>query len=506
MKPEDIYQSYIEKKNTFHEYLDNIKKNTEPDLFNIINPTLTKNIYSSSFPKNFFFQKKKFENETFLFLKSSIRFFFKNIILLVSYFISFLIYKLYYKKKRKNKLENLIDVFVLVDNTNQNGELTENYLKDVYEIFEKYKKNFSILPRLYPVSKNPFKLIKFFKIINNDKRDFFFEFEILSLIDFIILFIMIAKYPFKALNLKQKNNNDLDKVFNNSLLKDINCNSFSSLTRYVLGKKLSKINTIKKIYSWCEFQTIERSFNYALRRNNNELTLIGLQFYINYETYFNTYIDDIDYDNLTSPHLILVNGKYFILERKKIKYQTGVSLRYKEIFSFKSNEKEKNVLLIGSYIVSDTNYLLNCSNKFSNLIFKNHPAVNIERLNKLPRNIKVSNESVYKLFKSANLVILTAASGVAAEAVSCGLSVIILASQNNLTANPLIEKGRGKIWDLAFNIDEIESIYKKLTEFRSLNKSEIMDIASWYRKSFFIEPTEQNILNTFEIANNKKES
>ena len=70
--------------------------------------------------------------------------------------------------------------------------------------FLKNIKNFSILPRLYPVSKNPFKLIKFFKIINNDKRDFFFEFEILSLIDFIILFIMIAKYPFKALSLKQK--------------------------------------------------------------------------------------------------------------------------------------------------------------------------------------------------------------------------------------------------------------------------------------------------------------
>jgi hypothetical protein len=503
MSPKEIYKSYMKKKYIFHEYLDKIKKNIEPDIFNIINPTLTKNTYSSSFPRNFFIKKKNFENEIFLFIKNSIKFFFKNIILLISYFISFLIYKLFYKKKRKNKLENLIDVFVLIDNINKDKKFNENYLKDVYEIFEKYNKNYSILPRLYPVSNNPFKLIKFFKIINKDKRDFVFEFEILSLIDFIIIFIMIVKYPFKALNLKQKNNNDLDKVFNHSLLEDLNCNNFSSFSRYALGIKLSKINTIKKIYSWCEFQTIERSFNYALRSNNNDLNLIGLQFYINYETYFSTNIDDLDYNNLTSPHLILVNGKYFILKRKKIKYQTGVSLRYKEIFSFKSTEKEKNVLLIGSYIVSDTNYLLNCSNKFSNLIFKNHPAVNIERLNKLPSNIKVSNKSVYKLFKSSNLVILTAASGVAAEAVSCGLSVIILASQNNLTANPLIEKGKGKIWDLAFNVDEIETIYKKLTKFRSLNKNEIMDIASWYRNNFFIEPTEQNILNTFEIVNNK---
>jgi len=506
MKPKDLHHNYIKKKDIFHTYIDNIKRNIKPDLFNIINPTLTKNPYSSSFPKNFFFQKRKFKNENFLFIKNLIRFFFKNTFLLLSYFISFVIYNLYYNKKRKNKLENIIDIFVLVENTNKSGKFTENYLRKVYKVFKKYKKNYSILPRLYPVNKNPFKLIKFFKIINKDKRDFIFEFEFLSLVDFIILFFMIIKYPFKVLNLKQKKSSYLNKLFNYSLIEDLNSNNFSSFARYILGSKLSKIDKLEKIYSWCEFQTIERSFNYSIRKNNQSLRLIGLQFYINYETYFNTYIDDFEYNNLTSPHSILVNGKYFILKRKNIKYDIGVSLRYNGIFSFKGVVEEKNILLVGSYIISDTKYLLNCATKFSNLIFKNHPAIDISRLNDLPKNINVSNDSIYKLFKNTKLVILTSASGVAVEAVSCGLSVIIVASQNNLTANPLTDKGRGKIWDLAFNIDEIDKIYKKLIEFRSHNKDEILAIASWYKKNFFVEPTEQNIIKTFKIKNQKKQN
>jgi len=99
MKPKDLHHNYIKKKDIFHTYIDNIKRNIKPDLFNIINPTLTKNPYSSSFPKNFFFQKRKFKNENFLFIKNLIRFFFKNTFLLLSYFISFVIYNLYYNKK-----------------------------------------------------------------------------------------------------------------------------------------------------------------------------------------------------------------------------------------------------------------------------------------------------------------------------------------------------------------------------------------------------------------------
>ena len=119
---------------------------------------------------------------------------------------------------------------------------------------------------------------------------------------------MILKYPFKILNIKQKEENDIARIFNNSLIEDFKYFSFDSLTRYLLGKNLSKIKSIRIIYSWSEFQVIERSFNYAIRKNCNHIELVGLQFYINYDTYFSSRPDDIDYDMLSSPHKILVNA------------------------------------------------------------------------------------------------------------------------------------------------------------------------------------------------------
>ncbi len=164
---------------------------------------------------------------------------------------------------------------------------------------------------------------------------------------------------------------------------------------------------------------IERSFNYAIRKNNTNIELIGLQFYLNYEVYFNAFVDDLDYDMLSSPHKVLVNGKYYIKNREKVKYDSGVSLRYKNIFDFKGIKEEKYILLLGSYLEVDTKYMLKSVKDFENVIFKNHPAVDIKRLGVLPSNITVSNENIYKLFENAKLVIGTA-SGTSVEAVACG--------------------------------------------------------------------------------------
>jgi hypothetical protein len=498
MTPKEINQRYHQKKEIFHNYVDNIKKNTKWNLSTIINPTLIKNPYASSFPKNYFLNVLKNYNENILFIKNTLKFYFKNTFLLLNYLISFFLYKLFYKKKRKNSLKTIIDVFGLVDKVNQNSEFSENYLNEIYDVFEKFNKDYAILLRPYEVDKNPFKLRQFFQIISEDKRDFIFEYEFLKLLDFIKLLVMIIKYPFQVLHLKQKQRSNIDRIFNNSLINDIRYFSFTSLTRYILGKNLSKIRSIKKIFSWSEFQVIERSFNYAIRKNCNHIELIGLQFFINYETYLNAYVDDVDYDMLTSPHRMLVNSKHYIIDREKIKYGVGVSLRYKNLFNFKGIKDEKNILLLGSYIESDTKYMLNSVNKFNDIIFKNHPAVNIKNFGKLPQNIILSDENIYKLFENTKLVIATA-SGTALEAVSCGVSVIIMASQDNLTANPLTEKGKGKIWDIAFNINEVNSIYKKLDNYRADNRSEITKIASWYKENFFEEPTEKNIIKVFDL-------
>ena len=493
-----IYLYYQNKKNIFHNYIDNIKRKEKWDIFNIINPTLIKNPYVSEFPKSFFDPCIENKNKKVLFLKVIIKFYIKSIYVFISYFIAFILFKIYYKKKRKNDTKVIIDIFGLVEKINKSEKFEENYLKGLYGILEKYNTDYTILLRPYGISKNPFKLKQFFNIINEDKRDFIFEYEFLSFKDFTELFVLLTNYPFKVLRLLQKEDKEIDKVFNNSLIEDIKHFSFDSLTRYIFGKNLAKNNNIEKIYSWNEFQVIERSFNYAIRTNNKKIELIGLQLLLTYETYFNVYVDDLDYEMLSSPHKVLVNGKYYIQDREKVKYNFGVSLRYKDIFNFQGIKKEKNILLLGSYIESDTKYMIESVKEFDNVIFKNHPAVDISKFGKLPKNITVSNENIYKLFESTKLVIGTA-SGTAVEAVACGISVIIIASQDNLTSNPLVEYGKDKIWDISFSKNDINIVYNQLLNYREKNKEEIKKISEWYRDGFFTEPTEENIIKVFEL-------
>lgn len=502
MNPKQLNDTYQQNKQKFHKYIDNIKKNSPWDIYTIINSTLIKNPYASDFPLRFFKNNINISNKIILFLKSMLKFYAKNIYLYFSYIAATIIYKLYYKKSRKNELKTIIDVFGLVDKANQNGKFNENYLVDIYNIFEKFDTQYTILLRLYQVGKNPFKLKQFFKILNEDSRDFIFEYELLSFYNFMELFVLIVLYPFKTLRLLQKEQNTENTIFNHSLIADLQQFNFDSFTRYILGTNLSKIRNIEKIYSWSEFQVIERGFNYAIRKNCRHIKIIGLQFYLNYEVYFNAYVYDLDYDMLSSPHEILVNGKYYLQKRDKVKYGVGVSLRYKDIFLFEGTREEKNILLLGSYMEVDTKYMLQSIINFENVIFKNHPAVDIKRFGDLPKNITISNDSIYKLFEHAKIVVGTA-SGTSVEAVACGLSVIILASADNLTANPLVEYGQGKIWDVAFDINEVEEIYKNLIDYRAKNQEEILEIAKWYKENFFVEPTEKNIIKVFEIQEEK---
>ncbi|ALV23666.1 hypothetical protein CIG2463D_0051 [Campylobacter iguaniorum] len=498
MNAKQLEQLYHSRKIFFHQYIKNIKQNCKWDIYNIVNPTLITNPYASKFPKDFFNDQKTIKNTKILFLKNSFKYYLKNFYYFVSYFIAFILFKIYYRKQRKNNIINIIDIFALIDNINKGGIFEENYLKGLYNILEKYNVEYTMLLRPYLVGKNPFKLIRFFKIINNDNRDFVFEYEFLKFKDFFELCFLILLYPFKLTRLLQKEDYKLDKIFNNSLLEDITYFNFDGFARYVLGKNLANIQSIKKIYSWSEFQVVERSFNYGIRKSTSTIELIAMQFYLNYEIYFNSYVDDLDYEMLASPHKVFVNGKYYLKNRKKVKYNIGVSLRYKNIFSFSGVKEEKNILLLGSYLEDDTKYMISSVKNFDNVIFKNHPTVNIKNLGTLPKNMTIATKNIYRLFETTKIAIGTA-SGTSVEAVACGISVIIMASQDNLTANPLVEYGKGKIWDMAFSKDEITFLYNKLLDYRKNNKEEIKKISNWYKDNFFVEPTEENIKIIFGI-------
>lgn len=498
MNPDQLYESYRCKKDAFYDFIDNIKKNSIGDLYTIVNATLIKNYYTSTFPKKFFINQLDKYNLFGLFIKNTLFYYYRNFYLLLSYIIASVLFRIFFHKKRVNELKVIIDTYGLVNNVNRDNKFVENYFTGVYDVFDKLKAPYTILFRPYLVGKNPFKLVKYFKILQQENKDFLFDYELVSIFDFVEMFWYVLAYPFKTLRLMQPKNTLDNQIFNEALIEDLRLFNFESITRYIAGKNIAKIDTVEKIFSWSEFQVIERSFNYAIRKNNSKIRLIACQFFISYETYFNTFADDTDYDMMSSPHTVLVNGKYYIKDTKKVKYDCGVSLRYKNIFSFDGIKEAKDILLLGSYVQSDTRYIIDGMQNFDKVIFKNHPAVDINNFGNLPSNMVVTTENVYKLFENASIVVSTA-SGTAIEAVSCGVSVIIVASADNLTANPLVEYGKGKIWDIANNTNEILDIYNNLIDYRSKYQDEIKQISLWYKDNFFVEPTQENIINVFEL-------
>ena len=96
-------------------------------------------------------------------------------------------------------------------------------------------------------------------------------------------------------------------------------------------------------------------------------------------------------------------------------------------------------------------------------------------------------------------MVIGGASGSLVEAISCGVSVLVIGEKNKLVSNPMAQTGRGKMWDIAYNVKEVEAKVKELIAYRKSNRNEILKITSWYRNNFFIEPTNQKIKEIFEL-------
>ncbi len=493
------------KLNEIHNYIDNKKKYAYKDIFHLENQVLNKNPYTSDFIKKYLFSNSYTNPSLFFIVKNIFLFYIKIFTRFFIYLLGFLIFKTKYKKNRIDFSKKLIlvDTFFLVDKIISEKQFNEKYFIGIYDVLDKYNMQYVFFPRLYGISKNPFKIIGLLDVLKNDKNIFLYEYELLSLKDLFRILIFILKYPFKTLQLLQKNNTDIDKLFNYEIINSLPSTSFNAYLRYLVGKKISKmLSPNSKIISWQEFQNLEKTFNKAIKESENNITIYGCQFLIQYQNYISMHIGDIDYELNITPHLILSNGKYNYNFSNKQSFKDGVSLRYKNIFEFEGVKKDANeIVVLLTYEIKESIRLLDLISYIDEEVkIKIHPATNKKQFIKyLNKNWKFVDTNVYDLFYNTKIVFVASMSGTALEAVACGVSVIIIGSNDNITANPLIDYGKGKIWDIAFSKDDVKKLYNQLTEYKNNNTDEIKEIVSWYKDNFFIEPTEENIIKAFDL-------
>ncbi len=494
-KAREVFEKFDEINVGFQSFVARIKEEVGNSIYFVINPTLVKNPYCSKFPVRYFFKDFTHKKSAAKFLFNSGYIWAKLVFLLLINFTFFLFYKIFGRRKEIfSDAEVIVDSYLRLDILPQTNSLVDKlYFPGMRESLRYSGNKTLFLPRLLNKNTNNrnFGLLKkLIELIKDSPEDsVVLEFDILSFLDYLKMLFIIFCYPFRLLRALQPSVSSENEQFNACLIEDLRTIDFEAIKRFLIGKKLGKLKQLKTVISWCEFQAQERGFFLGIRQSGSSACIVGCQFYLNYLAYLNSFPETLDHNLKFAPDVMLVNGKAFLRNVEKIDYKVGVALRYQKVFSFEKKQIDKASTLpvfLASYIVQETIELINYAKSLNTkIILKLHPTQKPEFFkDEINSNIVFAENSIYDLFEE-NLIFISTASGSAVEAVACGKTVVIVGSRDNLTANPLIETGRGEIWDIVFEESEMLEVMEKLVRFRSENPERIEELSNWYKENFF---------------------
>ena len=494
-------------------FISSVNKVAYKDIYLIANPVLSKNPYASNYPDHFL---NKYHPKNMSFHSKAwklIRYYIKSFAHFGMYLLRFSIFYLsnirFYFTRDDNEFI-LIDVFFMIEKINEAGHFRDIFFPGLEKLLINGKKNYAYLPFFYSSSynKNPFEFQKCLAILKNRKIPMLTEYQLLSGRDLLRLFNFIIVYPFHVLKfVKRLTGGEYSvKLLKYELMDTIGDVTFYSFSRFLQGRRIAALPYKKiKIISWYENQPIDKYLYKGLKTNSrNRVNIYGAQLFI----YSNRMLSLIPDENEMAcgllPDKIIVNGPRYIPEGTKLNYSVGPSLRYKKIFINTEKTKRENLLVLLPSTARETNGIFQMlrETKIDNgaIFIKPHPALPVRRkaLEALG-NVILVNKDIYELFEFSKIVI-GAASGTLLEAVSSGIPVVLIRAADHFDYyNPLPMDGKGVIWeevntpeDLAYQIKRFGQILKDKSE-------EIEALADRYRKMFFYEVTDTNIMRAFDL-------
>ena len=340
--------------------------------------------------------------------------------------------------------------------------------------------------------------------LSESKYKFITEFDLLTWKDMIGMCIFVIKYPFSLINLigRHKVDNEIDRVLHYSLNLSLKDYTITAFIRYLIGKNLAQKYPNAKLLSYCEFQVIDRTLYKGIKDFSDDIKIYAYQQFVKYPAFMNMYISEQEVNDVI-PDKIIVNGDFYIPGNTNYNYMS-LSIRSKKIFDIKMNSNADTTLVLLPYFPKEAKCILELiSNSFisdSNLIIKPHPTLNSKVYdNFIQPHWRIVGGDIYQFLKDAKIVI-TSSSGTAIEAVSVGISVIVAGSPSDaIPIDPLINLGRGAIWDKVNNSNKLSVVYKQLVQQRVDNPDKIKYFSHKYMNLFFTKPTEEKILDSFDF-------
>ena len=432
----------------------------------------------------------------------------KRFLLYVTKFFKHYLYAATFAHTKGADEITLIDTFFLVDKIKETENFSDPYFPGLAALLSKRKVNYAYLPVFYS-SKPDFDLSKVVKILKDKNIPVLSEYQLLSFTDLARLLCFILLYPFRVLRFARTIDKDSHELglLRSELIDTIDQVTFLNFSRYLQGEKIAKLPYKKiKIISWYENQVIDKNLYKGLRVNmqKGRAKIYGAQLFLSLKSELNALPDENEEAFDIVPDKIIVNGPQFVPKDSRLHYAIGPSLRYSRIFSNSvgCSAKQKILVLLPHYAEDTRNLLrtlLEANIPPENISIKPHPATPISAFKELlPSGAMVTDEDIYELFKTAKMIVSTA-SGVLMEAASMGIPAISVKGVDQLEHHPLPELGRGIIWEEAGTAEDLRRQIDKLELILKDSPDKIRGIADEYRKMFFCEPTEENIIKAFEL-------
>lgn len=475
------------------------------------NQILSKNPWNSKFLDSYLFHRSPSRLSIGNMIIKLVRYYFISFTAFFLYAVAFIMHgKSRVKTKSSGTDEELIiiDTFFLADEILRTGRFKDKYFPELEKTLEKLEKQYFYLPVFYPPIANPLNLYPLLRILKKGNIPVLTEYQLLSIADIAYILYFIVVYPWHVISFSKKlkkGNGYETGLIHSEILNTIGSVTFHSFSRYLQGKKISQLPYKKiKVISWYENQVVHKNLYKGLRNNKSKVAIYGSQLFLYAMTDLNIIPDENEMIHDVVPDQIVVNGPAFIPPVTKLEYRVGPSLRYVNLFNARISKNEKRqILVLLPYDDNLSTYILrivSASALFDRkVLVKFHPASEIGRFRHLlSPHFKIVNDNIYSLLSTTRIAI-GCASGTLIEATSLGIPVIVVNDPKHFHDNTLPEYGKGVVWDEADNSDMLEILVDKYQKALDDNWDEIAIVADHYKKMFFCEPTEEKIIEAFDL-------
>lgn len=485
------------------------------DVFMISNAVLSKNPYNNNLLKRYLCGSSTSKYPLYATAYKLLMYCVKNILHLVIYFIKFIEFSLLGPRLHPSEDRGelvLIDAPLLSEDIAKSSAFRDRYFPGLEDVLRKRGKKYVYLPLFCSSfhNKRPFELLKVLRILKRDKVPLITEYQILTPVDILRILFFIVTYPFHVISFANKirGESDEERALKYELMDTLDHVTFYNYSRFLLGRRIAGMPYESiKVISWYENQPVNKNFYRGLRDGAGKarIRIYGAQLFLYSKNLLSIIPDENERDNGVLPDRILANGPYYLPERTGLDYIVGPSFRYAGLFGDDVKRPDRgNILVLLPYFIDDARNILRAlfgAKVASQKIFiKAHPATPLERCRHLvPANAVIVNGDTVELLKTAKILV-GAASGTMIEAASLGIPVISIRDDKTMEFNnPLPEYGRGIIWEYASDAESLSRQISRFEETLAARPGEIKDIAEEYKKIFFCNPTEENIVKALEL-------